>query len=372
MKVGIIGGHLTPALAVIEKLPDTVEVVYFGRKYAMEADNAVSLEYQAIHARGIHFVEFTTGRLQRTFTRHSITSLSKIPEGFKHARNLLKQENVDVVIGFGGYVSIPLCLSAKLLGIPVIIHEQTLGIGLANKIIAPFANAICISWEESKRFFPKKQQVLITGNPLVASNLKESLFLKNFDRSHPLIVIVGGSQGAHVLNSAVEHSLASLLEKYTIIHQTGDAKQFGDYDRLALKRLTLPIALQKRYSVEKFIDPSEIESIYKAADLVVGRAGINTVTNLLLLNKPALLVPIIVGQKNEQLTNALMFSNTGLGEVLEQEKLTPDIFLEKINHMIHALDSYVNRSRRDMRKLHEDAAERIVQVILRFGKKKKQ
>jgi UDP-N-acetylglucosamine--N-acetylmuramyl-(pentapeptide) pyrophosphoryl-undecaprenol N-acetylglucosamine transferase len=293
MKIGIIGGHLAPALAIIEQFPDSVEVVYFGRKYAMEGDSALSLEYITMHSRGVHFVEFISGRLQRTFTPHTFASLKKIPQSFSRARHLLKQENVNVVVGFGGYLSVPLCLSAKFLGIPIVIHEQTLGAGLANRIIAPFANKVCLSWEQSRKFFPKKNTVL-TGDPLDSSVSKRPSFLAGYSRQRPLIVIVGGSQGAHAVNLLVEEVLESLLEQYDIIHQTGDAKQFADYDRLVSKRNNLSSALRKRYTVEKFIDPKEIKTVYMMADLVVGRAGINTVVNLLILNKPALLIPITV------------------------------------------------------------------------------
>lgn len=369
MKIGIIGGHLTPALAVIEALPKSAEVVYFGRKYAMEGDSAVSLEYQAMHARGVHFVEFTTGRLQRAFTRHTVASLRKIPQGFSHASYVLKQENVDVIVGFGGYLSVPLCLSAKMLGIPVIIHEQTLGAGLANRVIAPFADTICLSWNESKRFFPGDKAVVI-GNPLVMPVLKRPSLFVGYRRSRPLITIVGGSQGAHVVNIAVEHCLESLLENYDIIHQTGDAKQYHDYDRLAEKRLTLSKAMQERYMVEKFIDPSEIESIYTVADLVIGRAGINTVTNLLLLNKPALLIPIVVGQKHEQLTNAQMFVKTGLGEILEQDELTDENFLRQITHMMDRIGNYSNKELVPMKDLHTNATKRLCDLILVYGRNK--
>src|SRR3990167_6775375 len=173
MKIVIIGGHLTPALSVIEALPKDAQILYIGRKYSLEGDKALSLEYQAITKKGIPFSAIKTGRLQRRITRYTLPSLVKIPYGFGQSLTILRRFKPNVVVGFGGYVSLPVILAAKTLKIPIVIHEQTLEAGFTNKIVAGFADKICISFESSHKYFPKEKTVL-TGNPIRRTLIKPS------------------------------------------------------------------------------------------------------------------------------------------------------------------------------------------------------
>src|SRR5690242_4478734 len=148
MKLLITGGHLTPALGVLQNLPRGVEVLYVGRKYALEGDNALSLEYQTITKMGIPFANLVTGRIQRKLTKHTLSSFFKIPSGFYDAFKIIKTYHPDVILGFGGYVAVPICVIGSLLKIPIVIHEQTVSAGIANKLLARFADKICISWKQ--------------------------------------------------------------------------------------------------------------------------------------------------------------------------------------------------------------------------------
>src|SRR5437016_2502209 len=164
-KVLITGGHLTPALAVLEELQSKKwSVAYVGRKYALEGDTSFSAEYQVIHQKDISFHNITTGRLQRSFTRFTLLSLLKIPIGFLQSTFILLQERPSLVMSFGGYIAVPIVIVAWLCGIPIITHEQTIKPGLANRIIAWFADVICVSWKESASHFPAAKTV-VTGNP---------------------------------------------------------------------------------------------------------------------------------------------------------------------------------------------------------------
>src|SRR3990172_7629361 len=144
MRIVIAGGHLTPALSVIEELPKDTDILYIGRKYAIEGDKAVSLEYQTITKNGIRFYVLKTGRIQRRLTRHSLSSFSKIPLGIGQSLYILKRFKPNVIVGFGGYVSFPVCIAGKILGIPIVIHEQTLEAGATNRVIGKIADKICI------------------------------------------------------------------------------------------------------------------------------------------------------------------------------------------------------------------------------------
>lgn len=195
MKILIVGGHMAPALGLLDVLPKNIGVVYVGRAHVFEADEGESLEQKTIRERGIRFIPFKSGRMQRSLSRQTIPSLLKIPKGFTQALDILKKEKPDIVVGFGGYLSVPIGLAAKLMGIPLLIHESTLGAGLANKVLSPFANRICISWDSSRANFPQSKTVL-TGNPLLPFRTKnKNLPLPVSKEKLPLIVVTGGSGG---------------------------------------------------------------------------------------------------------------------------------------------------------------------------------
>jgi UDP-N-acetylglucosamine--N-acetylmuramyl-(pentapeptide) pyrophosphoryl-undecaprenol N-acetylglucosamine transferase len=361
MKIVIIGGHMSPALAVIEQLKNE-EIFYLGRQYAFENDLAISLEYQEVAKLKIPFYSINAARLQRKFTAQTIPSLAKFPSGFLQALKILKQIKPDVVLGFGGYVSVPVVLAAAVLKIPTVIHEQTLEAGFANRFESKFATRVCVSWDSSGKYFPKGKTIL-TGNPL-GNNI---LGAKPNDKNDlPVLYITGGSGGSHVINSLVEKSLKKLLEKFVIIHQTGDSKEFNDFDRLQLEKNKLGSVLANRYHLQKFYSPAEMAQNLVSADLVIGRAGINTVTELIYLRKPAFLIPLPFAQKNEQLKNALFLKELGLGEVGVQKTLTTDLFVEKIFNMFGNLKIYQLKDQN----LTINASQNIIKVLKDVSEKK--
>jgi len=361
------GGHFSPALAVLSEMPKDWEVLLVGRKYAFEGDSALSLEYQTAQRLGLPFETITTGRLQRKFTRHTFASLFKMPVGFFQAQKIIQQFQPDVVLSFGGYISVPVILAAAKMKLPIILHEQTLHAGLANKFAARFATTICISWEESKKYFPKKK-VVLTGNPLrkeflIEGNMEQGTGNRKKDKDFPLIYITGGSGGAHGINILIEGCLGKILEKYHIIHQTGEAKQFHDFENLEKAKSKLPETLQKRYEIKKFIKPEEVMQILSDADLIISRSGINTVTELLYLGKPSLLIPLPYGQQNEQLTNAQFVQRLGLAQVVDQLETTPELLLQKIDEMIADLDFYKKHKEAARHLIHMDAAKKIIKEV---------
>lgn len=364
MRILIVGGHLTPALSVIESLPKDAEVIYVGRKHAMEGDNATSLEYETISKTGTTFVELQSGRLQRSFTRYTIPSLGKIPFGLANAFLILRKQKPDVVLSFGGYLSVPLVLAARTLKIPTVIHEQTLGAGAANKFLAKFADKICISFESSRKFFPEEKTVL-TGNPIRHAILNPGKRLE-VSKDLPLLYVTGGSQGSHFLNLMVSENLSSLLEKFILVHQVGASEEFRDFDKLSILKEGLNNAKRERYSLSKFYSPQETGAIMKAAALVVSRAGINTVSELIVLEKPALLVPIPRSSGNEQMENATFFEKLGLGEVAAQRDLTAETFKNKLLEMLKNIGKYkLNSSKSHFPK---NAAEKIIEIVYASSK----
>lgn len=371
MKVCLIGGHLAPAQALLDYLPSTWTPIFIGRKFTFEGDSSYSMEYQTITEQNIPFYALKAARLQRRLTRHMLLGLHKVPYGYIQALNILRKEKPDLVIGFGGYLSLPVAIAARTLRIPVVIHEQTLKAGFANLIISKFARQIVVSWDSSLNYFPKSKTSLV-GNLLrkeIVESFKSST--KKVVTELPRIYITGGSGGAHAINQLIEGALPELLKKYEIIHQTGDAAEFKDYDRLTKLKEELPEKLCKRYTLYKFIRPNEIGEIYKSADLVISRSGINTVTELFILEKPCLLIPLQVGQKNEQLDNAVFLKNIGLAVILSQEYATSEHLLQEVDDIMANLASFSVKSEIDPSQ-HLHAAEDLIKLLVNTYEKKEE
>ncbi len=363
MKIVIVGGHLAPALAVIDALTAEVQVRFVGRKIVFEGDQTQSLEYKEITSRGIPFFVLTTARIQRSLTKHTLPSLSKLPLGFYQAFSYLRKENPDVILSFGGYLSIPVGFAAKILRIPVVIHEQTLQGGLANKMLSGVASKICISWNSSKAFFPPDKTVL-TGNPIRKFDNKNFPYtFSAADEKLPLVYITGGSSGSHAINVLVESVLGKLVKNVRIVHQTGDAEEFDDYTRLTQLRNSLSKKEQNRYVIEKFIKPDVVGKLMQKADLVVSRSGINTITELFYFQTPALLIPLQTGQKNEQLFNAKFFVSQGTGEILMQNDATSGLFFDKISHMLSSIGNYKKNAKKAYELVDIDAAKNILNQL---------
>lgn len=364
MKIVIIGGHLTPALSVIEALGDKAQILYVGRKHGLEGDKAVSLEYTTINDRKIPFAEIKTGRFQRSLTRHTVPSFAKTPAGFLRAMLILKRFKPDVVVGFGGYVSVPVIIAAKTLKIPVVIHEQTLEAGGANRFVSRFADKICISFDTSIKYFPK-EKIVLTGNP-VRDTIHYPRKKFPLETSLPVIYVTGGSQGSHFINHMISECLAKLLDKYVLIHQTGDSSEFKDFDKLSILKEGLNNGKRDRYFISKFYSPYEVGAVMKRADLVISRAGVNTISELIVLEKPSYLIPLPISQKDEQLKNAEFLKKLGLGEVGSQKSLTPDIFLREVTNMMENIKSYKIKHHKSH--FPKNAAAKIVEVIYAASK----
>lgn len=366
MRIVIIGGHLAPALSVLEALPKKSEVLFVGRKFALEGDSALSLEYSTIISLGIPFVGLNTGRLQRKLTKYTLFSLLKLPFGIIKSFFILIKFKPDIVVGFGGYVSIPVIMSAFLLRIPIVIHEQTMEVGLANKIVSRLATKICISWNSSRKYF-QKEKIVLTGNPIREFPMSldsQFLFSKSiFNNKLPVIYVTGGSSGSHFINLLIEGILEELLTRYNVVHQVGDARKYCDFDRLKQLQKDLPEKLRDRYILEKFIDPSQIGDLVRSSSLVISRSGMNTISELLYFQKPTILIPLSFSQKNEQLKNAKFLEKIGLGIVLPQAKLNQKKLLQTIDQMLENINIYKINNVEFRNFPGKNSAQNIVNVI---------
>lgn len=356
MKILVTGAHFTPAVATIEELKKfkDIEIVYVGRKTTQEGDNTLSVESKVLPSLGVKFIPIITGRLQRSFTFYTVPSLLKVPIGILQSLYIILSEKPDVVLSFGGYVAVPCVLVAWLFSIPIIIHEQTLVSGLANKISSLFADKIAVSFDKNEF---KGEKVILTGNPIRQEVMEKRQSVKLVQNKKPLVLIVGGNQGSHILNLVVEQSLDKLTKIASIIHQTGDSK-FKDFERLKSKE-------NEFYRVEKFINEDWGEIIGKC-DLVITRAGINTLTEISYLQKPALVIPI--KGHHEQNTNARYFEKLGLVKILPQSQLSSASLFNGVKDILADLNNLKEKIKGVKKVIIADAAKRLALATVLLGK----
>lgn len=341
MKILITGGHLAPALAVIEEIRSNhkeVEIVFVGRKYALDSEKTISLEYKEITKAKIPFISLQAGRLTRVLTLKTVRNFFRIPLGFINAFFIIQRESPNIVLSFGSYLALPIVFWAYVFKIPVFTHEQTINPGLANKLIGIFSKKIFVAFPEAEKYFNEKKTFLC-GNPVRKSvfSIKNKPFTLVKDK--PVIYVTGGSLGSHSINVHIKEILKNLLKDYIVIHQAGDTKEYQDFEILTEERAKLPIDMANRYFLRKHFFEDEIGYVYDKCDLVVGRSGANTFFELLTLKKPALFIPLPWSGGREQQKHAEIFAKNKVGEIFHQVEPSEKL-LRLINSMIKNINTY--------------------------------
>ncbi len=365
-KLMITGGHVTPALAIIDAIftkKTHCNIVFVGRKYSNNRENTETFEYKEITSRKIKFIHLRTGRYTRILSINSFLNFFQIPTGFIRAFVILLKEKPDVILSFGGYIALPIVFFARVLRKKVYTHEQTIIPGLANKRIATVSDKIFVSFPESAKYFPKSK-VVITGNPIRKSifTISQKLVVK---KNKPCIYVTGGSLGAHGVNILIEQILPELLKKYVVIHQTGNVKEFGDYDRLIKLKETFPLPIRENYIIQPHFSDDEIGSVYSTADLVIGRAGANTFFELAALKKPAIFIPLPWSANNEQENQAKIFKENKTGEIFYQNQDSREL-LKLIHQVIERKDEYSSHFNSLSKYVHSHAEDSIISEIFKI------
>jgi len=350
---GGTGGHVAPAIAVIQTIrkwaehPDanfTPIFQYIGSEQGIEAKLARESE--------IPFAGVATGKMRRSsrgplglLTAANLRDAFRVPVGIVQAIGAVRKFRPDVVLATGGYVSVPPVIAAGMLRIPVLTHEQTVTVGLANKIAGRFASRIALSFEDSLTELPAnlRAKAFVTGNPIRAvifggnaQRAAERYGFRSEDDGLPCLYVTGGAQGSRIINRAVEAALPELLPLCRIIHQCGQqpAGSEQDFDRLTAAIGTLPEALQHRYHVTRFVESGEIGDVFALSDLIVGRSGAGTVTELCALGKPSLLIPLFPASGDEQTKNAQRLVNLGAARIIRQSDCDGPRLLTEVREMI--------------------------------------
>ena len=302
-------GHISPNLAIIPSLFYSFnKVCYIGEKTGLEREKIEKLNKDSTEInKKVEFYPITATKLDRVKWYKNFLLPFKLISGIIESRKVLKKLNPDVVFSKGGYVAVPVVIAAHMLKIPIVIHESDLSLGLANKLSRKKATTLCTTFAETA---DKYSNGVYTGSPVNpkifmgdANKIKQTYKLKPNLKT---ILITGGSLGSSEINKQIEKILPSIATKYNILHLTGKNKR-------------VKFSHQNYHQLEYTDD---IGSFFKASDLVISRAGSNTIFELASLNKPMLLIPLPKNaSRGDQIENANYFKRLGIAEVVDQENL---------------------------------------------------
>lgn len=360
---GGTGGHFYPIIAVAEAIRKIAseEKLLPPKLYFMAPD---PYEPHALFEQEITYIRVPAGRLRRYFSLKNATDLFKTAYGSFKALLAMFSIFPDVVFGKGAYASFPALLAARLLSIPVVIHESDSEPGRVNLWAGKFAKRVALSYPEASKYFPK-EKTAVTGNPIradirtpVSEGAREFLKLEEFT---PTLLVLGGSQGAESINNTLLDALPRLLEKYQIIHQTGEKNQ-ETVSKMAAGILHAH-PHKNRYHPFGYLNTLSLRMAAGASSLVISRAG-STLFEIASWGLPAVVVPIPEGISHDQTKNAFAYARSGAAVVIEQHNLTPSVLLLQIENILG--DKQKEQSMRQAASSFSrgDAAETIAREII--------
>ena len=323
---GGTAGHVTPNIALLPHLKEAgYEISYIG--------SYDGIEKKLISDFDIPYYGIATGKFRRYLDLKNLTDPFRVIKGFGEARKYLKKIQPDVIFSKGGFVSVPVVRAAASLHIPCIIHESDMTPGLANKLCIPVAKQVCCNFPETMAMLPKDKAVL-TGSPireeLTKGNKIAALDFCGFTANKPVIMVIGGSLGAASVNKAVREALPKLLEDFQIVHICGKDK----VDNMLLD--------QKGYVQFEYVK-AELKDLFALADIVISRAGANSICELLALKKPNLLIPLSANSsRGDQILNANSFASQGYSMVIDDDNLSAELLTEKVFELYFTRQTYID------------------------------
>jgi UDP-N-acetylglucosamine--N-acetylmuramyl-(pentapeptide) pyrophosphoryl-undecaprenol N-acetylglucosamine transferase len=361
-KIFLVGGgtagSVSPLLAIAEELrlcsfygscpPKSVSADVGGFEFLFIGTKK-GIEKQMVKEAGITYRAIAAGKLRRYFAWQNFIDIFKIKLGFWQAFFIILKEKPDLVISAGSFVAVPLVWAAWVLRVPIIVHQQDVRPGLANKLMAPFAKIITVTFEKSLADYGKK--AIWTGNPIRRAKITEQRSqINNFNlkKDLPTVFIYGGGTGAEGINKLVEEGLDNLVAFCQIIHSTGKGK-------MIIKR-------HENYHPCEFLNAEEMIAALNVADLVVSRAGLGTLTEISASGKPAIIIPM---PDSHQEDNAALLLEKNAAIVLNQKILTVDEFVVAIRELLRNENKKQELSEKIKKIMKKNANEEFLQVARR-------
>ncbi len=349
---GGTGGHVFPGIAVAEALRERIDldehrIVWIG--------STAGMEREIVERFSIPFYGIPAGKLRRYFSLQNLLDVGKVVAGYGAALALLKKLNAVHLFSKGGFVSVPPVVAARSLGIPAMSHESDLDPGLATRINARFCTSILCAYEQTASMPSLASKAVVTGNPVRAElfrgDPREGRRIAGIPEGRPMVLVLGGSQGARQINDLISPILGRLLETASVVHQMGH-------------QLRMPDTIPGRY-LPAAMFTEEFPHLLAAADLVISRAGAGTLWENGVLGKAAILVPLgAESSRGDQLRNASFFAGRGAADLLSGEEMKPEILLEKSLDLLKDDERRKSMGRNAASLCPGDAAQRIVEEIL--------
>ena len=361
---GGTGGHLTPLVAVADKLKSKLgseaEILYIG--------SGAEMEKKIMSEEGIPAKFVVTGKMRRYFSFQNFVDFFKVPIGFVQSLWILLRFMPDAIFSKGGYVAVPIVLAGWIYRIPIMIHESDSAPGIANQFLFKFANRIAVAYPSAGEYFPKEKTALV-GNPIRfqitegdAKILRQEI---GFTESRKTLLILGGSQGSRVINDAIVKILPQLLQHFQIVHQTGQEH----YDDVLREAAFVGVkAGHNGYYAVPFMNANKLRDAFALSDLVISRAGATFITEIAANGKPAILIPISESANDHQRMNAYALAQIGAALVLEEANLGEHILLEKINYILNDNELQQNMVEKIKTFYHPTAADVIANGIIEIAR----
>ena len=334
---GGTGGHTTPIVAIIREVKrlypsehiSPLELYFIGPKGAFEEE--------ALKREGVEIQYVVGGKLRRYLSAKSFLDIFKVGIGLMQSLWKLYRIMPDIVWAKGGFGSLGVGLTSWLYRIPLVIHESDTVPGLTNRLLGIFSTQIGVSFESAGKLFPKEKTALV-GNPIRETVLKADpekarKYFKFPKSDRPVLMVMGGSQGAQKLNDLIAKSIHDLLPKYQIIHQVG-LKNYNAFKTELKDVYGVDTDKEENYALHAYLDEREQGLAYSISDMFISRAGAGTIFEIAALGKPSILIPLPHAASNHQAKNAFHFARRGAAVVLQQKNLTPHLLLNEINHIL--------------------------------------
>ncbi|WP_436738248.1 UDP-N-acetylglucosamine--N-acetylmuramyl-(pentapeptide) pyrophosphoryl-undecaprenol N-acetylglucosamine transferase [Streptomyces sp. BBFR102] len=370
---GGTGGHTYPALTAVRTLRQRLAEAGRGLD-VLWIGTADGLEARVARDEGIAFTAVATGKIRRhrnplrMLGPANLRDMARVPLGVVQARRAIKAFGPDVVLATGGYVAVPAGLAARACERPLVLHEQTVRLGLANRRLASSATRIAVSSDSSLPLLPEslRASAVVTGNPVRpevlagrADKAVAALGLTGFDPRLPTLYVTGGAQGARQINDMAVSALPWLLERANVVHQCGPAH----VETLRAGTAGLGPEGAGRYFLTGFVGP-ELPDVLALADVVVSRSGAGTLAELTALGKPAVFVPLASSAGDEQGHNARHLARAGAALALEGRAATPEGLRQAVEPLL--TDPARREAMATAARAHgrPDAADRLVDVVL--------
>lgn len=361
---GGTGGHFYPIIAVAEAVSSLAVQEGFPEPQLFYVSDS-PIDATLLLQKKLTYIEVSAGKRRTYASVENFFDIFRTIGGFFTALWTLFHIYPDVVFSKGGYASFPILLSARLLFIPVVIHESDSVPGRVNAWSAKFAKYIAISYPEAVAAFPHKDRVAYTGQPIrrdlmqpVDVDVRKSF---NLPEGVPIILILGGSQGAQAVNDLIVDVLPTLLDNTIVIHQVGEANL--DWVRLRASGALGNHPNASWYLPYGFIDSQTLRAFGAAASVVISRAG-STIFEIAMWGKPSILIPLPIAHGDHQRVNAYAYARTGAAIILEQANLKSSILLTTVSTIINDSVRIETMSNAAREFFVPDAAEKIAKAIL--------